>query len=208
METIEYNDLEFIDIFDWAEGAYSYNRRCTYNGQIYVCKTFKDNNYLKGRKRKLNLISEIDNPRLITPKFWVKKSGKTNQYLCPYYEGENIEKLKLKPDINTTIKILLDAKNAILSMHQNKIIHSDAHDQNIIYNGTDTRILDLTNVFTYYNKLDGNTYPLCFDPLCDHNSITCTQYLFSDCSAIYSKLDNRIYIGRGDCIFSMNFNQI
>ena len=45
METIEYNNLEFIDIFDWAEGAYSYNRRCTYNGQIYVCKTFKDNNY-------------------------------------------------------------------------------------------------------------------------------------------------------------------
>ena len=33
-----------------------------------------------------------------------------------------------------------------------------------------TRILYLENGWLrYYNKLDGGTYPFCFDPLCDHD---------------------------------------
>ena len=58
---------------------------------------------------------------------------------------------------------------------------------------TETRIFYFNSVFTYRNKLDDESYFLCFDPLCDHTGDTCTYNMFRNCSAIYSKLDNRIY---------------
>ena len=59
--------------------------------------------------------------------------------------------------------------------------------------------------YQYYNKLDGETYLLCFDPLCEHG-LGCITLIFSGCPGIYSQLDNRIYCSRGDCIYSMDFN--
>lgn len=71
---------------------------------------------------------------------------------------------------------------------------------------TETRIYYLGTTFTYKNKLNNESYKLCFDPLCDHQGNYCPSVLFRGERGIYSKLDNRIYISRGDCIFSMNFN--
>lgn len=70
-----------------------------------------------------------------------------------------------------------------------------------------TRIyyLNKYDKYQYYNKLDGETYPLCFDPLCEHG-LGCITLIFSGCPGIYSQLDNRIYCSRGDCIYSMDFN--
>ena len=71
---------------------------------------------------------------------------------------------------------------------------------------TQTRTLYLGSAFMYHNKFDDESYFLCFDPLCDHTSPSCTYSLFMHETGIYSKLDNRIYASRGDCLYSMGFN--
>lgn len=72
---------------------------------------------------------------------------------------------------------------------------------------TPTRTLYLGDmVFTYHSIFDNESHPLCFDPLCDHTSESCTYRIFENETGIYSKLDNRIYASRGDCLYSMAFN--
>lgn len=66
--------------------------------------------------------------------------------------------------------------------------------------------LDMLSQYKYTNKLDNNTYVFCFDPLCEHNTHDCLAVMFGGCSGLYSKLDNRIYMFRSDCIYSVDFN--
>ena len=64
----------------------------------------------------------------------------------------------------------------------------------------------------YYNKLDGKTYPFCFEPLCKHDLADrlCTSNLFvlGDIigNMVYSSYDNRFYFLRGHKLCSMSFD--
>ena len=39
---------------------------------MYACKSFENNNYLNGKKRKLELLSDIEDKNLLLPKYWTK----------------------------------------------------------------------------------------------------------------------------------------
>ena len=69
-----------------------------------------------------------------------------------------------------------------------------------------------TNNMYYYSKADGESYVFCFDPLCQHTvQERCVSQLFCNTFStasqiIYSERNNRIYIVRGQQIYSVSFD--
>ena len=64
----------------------------------------------------------------------------------------------------------------------------------------------------YYSKADGESYPFCFNPLCPHTAqANCPSILFnaslvSASQAYYNEYNNRVYIARGQQIYSASFD--
>ena len=64
----------------------------------------------------------------------------------------------------------------------------------------------------YYSKADGESYPFCFNPLCRHTfQEKCTMIYFNHTNCltsqvVYCEENDRIYIGRGQKIYSMSFD--
>ncbi len=69
-----------------------------------------------------------------------------------------------------------------------------------------------TGKLYYYSKADGESYPFCFNPLCQHTyQERCPSILFnhqyaSQSQVYYNKFDNRVYAARGQQIYSMSFD--
>lgn len=145
MEVIDYKDLYFIDIYgEWKCGSFGSIRRCELDGKKYVCKTFFDDKYLDEKRKKIDLLSEINDPGLYIPKFWVKHDDNIKRYLCEFMAGLEIHYLK-QECLRKAIKLLKDSKNLILLMHGEGIIHSDLSLSNIMYQNGISGILDFDN---------------------------------------------------------------
>ena len=78
---------------------------------------------------------------------------------------------------------------------------------------TPTRIVYFYNdQMCYYNKLDGESYIFCFDPLCDHQDTRkCLSFRFSQVGAGaqnfgYCAFNNRFYALRGQKLCSFSFD--
>lgn len=73
-------------------------------------------------------------------------------------------------------------------------------------------ILVQTGGLWYYSKADGGSYPFCFNPLCQHKfADKCPSALFWHSHSLNSQLvyceeNNRVYIGRGQKIYSTSFD--
>lgn len=73
-------------------------------------------------------------------------------------------------------------------------------------------ILVQTGGLWYYSKADGGSYPFCFNPLCQHTAAEkCPSALFWHSHSLNSQLvyceeKNRVYIGRGQKIYSTSFD--
>lgn len=144
MKTINYEDLIVLDEDTYCSGSYGTIKRCIYDGKIYALKTFKADNHLNGKRRKIDLLGEIDNEVLLTPKFWVKKDNNKNQYLSDFCCGKDI--IACENDFNPIkIKLLKASRQAILSMHKEKIIHCDISPSNIMLEGNSPKITDFDN---------------------------------------------------------------
>lgn len=145
METIMYEDLYFDDYEKYQCGSFGKVRKCYYNSKRYAYKEFNYDDYLNGKKRKLMLLSKVDNPKLFVPKFWVKKKYDENKtYLTDFSMGKDIEFL-ISEDYLYKLKILRDTKNLIIQMHNEGIIHSDLIPSNIMYNNSGASIIDFDN---------------------------------------------------------------
>ena len=144
LETIDYEDLDFIDKDAYNNGSYGEIKRCILDGKKYVCKSFFNEEYLNGKKRKLNLLGDIDKPGLYVPKFWVKKQESKNMYLTEYFSGNNGEFLCDEP-YKIKIEKIKNIKQLMLSMHQEGIIHADLIPSNILYFKDDCAIIDFDN---------------------------------------------------------------
>ena len=73
-------------------------------------------------------------------------------------------------------------------------------------------LLIATGGINYYSKVDGESYVFCFNPICQHKfQDNCVSALFfnqgdTSNSVAYNSTTNRVYIGRGEKIYSMSFD--
>ena len=155
MKTINYEDLKFINNEKYNSGSYGIIKKCTLNDKEYVCKYFSDNSYLKGKKRKISLLSEIDKKGLYVPRFWVKKDNNKNMYLSEFCNGKDIAFLS-DESYETKLKNLKNIKELILEMHGKGIIHSDLSSSNILYSNNNIGIIDFDN--SNYRGFKTNIY--------------------------------------------------
>ena len=73
---------------------------------------------------------------------------------------------------------------------------------------TPTRALVYMSQLYYYNKLDGQFYTFCFDPLCLHQTEECLAYRLARSLVVrqnieYSDYNGRLYVLRGQKIYSL-----
>ena len=144
MKIINYEDLVFDENESQFKGSFGTIKKCTLDGKTYAYKEFFFPDYLQGKKRKIDLLSNIDEPGLYVPKFWVRKDENTNQYLTDYFDAKDID-IWSSEDNKTKFIMLNKAKNKILRMHEYNLIHSDLISSNIMYNGNDIGIVDFDN---------------------------------------------------------------
>ena len=135
-----------------------------------------------------------------------------NESTSELITGHNIEPIETKESNTTNIESTIQTEGQTTNQIDPDV-KNEEHYVASFYNikntrkfETQTRTLYLGIAFTYHNKFDDESYFLCFDPLCDHTSPSCTYSLFKNETGIYNKLDNRIYASRGDCLYSMGFN--
>ena len=73
---------------------------------------------------------------------------------------------------------------------------------------TPTRALVHMSELYYYNKLDGQFYTFCFDPLCTHQTVECLAYRLARSLVVrqnieHSDYNGRLYVLRGQKIYSL-----
>lgn len=149
MKTIDYRQLNVRP--GCLKGSYGTIRKTYLNNKTYAYKTFSDTSYLKGKIRKLNEMSKIEEENLLTPKFWVNdiNNKDNNGYLTEFCVGDNIASIK-----QNKIASLKSAKNAILKMHSYNLIHGDLHPGNIMYNNNKAFIIDFDNASFNESKIN------------------------------------------------------
>lgn len=144
MKIINYEDLIFHTDENCGKGSFGNIKKCEFDGMTFAYKEFTDMDYLVGKKRKIDLLSNIDEPKLYVPKYWVRKDGHINQYLTGFLEGHDLD---IASEENYSIKfsILKKVKEQIIKMHEYGLIHSDLIGSNIMYNENDIGIIDFDN---------------------------------------------------------------
>ncbi len=140
METIDFEELSFDPTKTTNFGSFSTVNRCYFDNKVYAYKEFVNNKYLNGKRRKLSKISNIDEPFLLTPKFWVRKNERKSAYLTEYCDGKDI----IKAD-KSLINKLKKAKKLIIKMHSYGLIHGDLIGSNIMCNDNNSFIIDFDN---------------------------------------------------------------
>lgn len=147
METINYEDIYFKN-YDSHEirisGSFAKIKKCIFKNKIYAYKEFENKKYLISKKRKLSNLSEITIPGLIVPKYWVKKDKSTNAYLTVFEDKDKVSSIS-NECLEFKYKTLQNAKNLILAMHNQGIIHSDLHSGNILSKNKICSIIDFDN---------------------------------------------------------------
>ena len=156
MDKIYFNELKNVTESNMI-GSESTIYKCFFNNRFYLYKQPHEiNEYLS---EKLNLLKEINNTYLVTPKIIIygnnfkKPIGYLINYLDNYKSLYDLELSKTEK-----IKILKMTKLAIIEMHKLEIIHCDLHTANIMYNKNSIKIIDfdasrfLNYVPSYFNK--------------------------------------------------------
>lgn len=137
MEIIEIKDLENLTFNKHMIGSIADFYTCSFNGKNYVYKDFYDIN--DSDISLFNGLSEINQDFLTTPAYLVKKekiSGYLTDYLLDYKTL-----FKSEEDMNI-VNLLKRIKQRIIDMHNVGIVHCDLHPANIMYNGSDIKIID------------------------------------------------------------------
>lgn len=149
MNIIEKSELK--DIIHQREmlGGESELYTCIFNNKILIYKEPYD--FTEEQISTLEKISSIKNKKLTLPMHLVYDKNKFSGYLTEYlYNYLSIFYLK---DINLKkrIMILKHAKDTILSMHSNNIIHLDLSPANIMCKGSKIKIIDFDDSVYNFN---------------------------------------------------------
>lgn len=149
MKIIDYNSLK-INERVISSGSFGRIYKCIYENNIYAYKEFKSPSFLKGRKRKLDQISKINEEFLITPKFWVQKNNNKVAYLTKLLNGKDLASIE-SYSLEYKIHILSIIKNEIMKMHSLGLIHADISSSNIIIENKTPYFVDFDN--SSYNNI-------------------------------------------------------
>lgn len=144
MKSINFKDIELLDSTYHSFGTYACIYKCLYKNILYAYKSFNDDDFLKGKKNKLNAISKIQSPYLYTPLYWVKSDFISNNYLIKFCFGKDLNAFS-DYEMLHKIKILKNTKKAILNMHDSGIIHADLIGSNIMIENDEASIIDFDN---------------------------------------------------------------
>lgn len=139
-------DIKNIDILnEISYGSFGRVFKCFYDGKTYALKIFPNASFLTSKKAKLNSIeAKVNNPRLVIPRFWVSNGSKKMGYLSSVINGKNIEEIDVYEQ-KEKIRILKKAKNAVISMQKEGLIHADVSKSNIMIDNDQIKIIDFDN---------------------------------------------------------------
>lgn len=155
MQKVYFDELENVIENTDMMGSESILCDCTLDGKHYIYK--QPNFYDEIVYTKMNELSEIKNSHLLLPEIVVYQK-KPIGFLLPYLDGYKsfygLDKTK-----EEKILLLKKAKEAIISMHKEGIIHGDLHIANIMFKDDDIKIIDFEgSKYQNYNFGDLNDY--------------------------------------------------
>lgn len=130
---------------DIASTANIYN--CIIDGKSYTLKKFY-NDFDKEHAEKLDNLSKIKNKYIIEPQILIKDKSNLNiGYLSETFYNSNSINVMSNSNytIRNKIKVLKEAKKAILEMHSLGIIHTDLHPGNILFHNDSVKLCDFDN---------------------------------------------------------------
>lgn len=142
MEILSENELINLRYNNNLFGGEAELYNCTYHNYNYLYK--KNFCYLSEEQIiKWRELYNIDKDYLVLPRYLVKdKTDRIIGYLMIFYENyKSFYELNLETK-DEKIKLLKMAKNKIIDMHKQGIIHCDLHIANIIYQHNDIKLID------------------------------------------------------------------
>lgn len=156
MEIVKKETLKNIKYQEKMLGSQADLYTCSFNNKIYVYK--EQFHYSQNMINLHERLSTIHNKVLILPEILVSDDNNIVAYLTNlsnYLALFYLQSISLKEK-----KFILNqVKKAIVSMHQDNIIHCDLHTANILYKGGKVKIIDFDScVFGNNNPESLNIY--------------------------------------------------
>lgn len=139
MEIISKDMLQNIIYQEKMLGSQAELYTCFFDNKIYIYK--EPFNYSQNLIDLHERLAPIHNSKLILPEVLVSKHNKIVAYLTSLSNYSALFYLK-SLNLKKKIFILKQAKKAIMSMHEDNIIHCDLHTANILYKGGKVKIID------------------------------------------------------------------
>lgn len=205
---INYNTIErsekMRDIFAKKEdiiikrginsGANASVYKAIYNDQIMAYKEFKPGKILlnEDSERIITLANDYEKfpDNFVLPKYIINNGENTTSYLTELIKGKPLCQLKMK-SLKKRIEMLRKAKDVVASLYDDyKIIHSELHLGNILYDGENIFIIDFDNC-SYQKHEIGEHCNFLTERYIEMNSINknVDTYIFN--MATYAMLNNR-----------------
>ena len=155
MKKIFENELQNLNFIN--SGSFGNVYKCNFDDKDFAFKKFKDLSYLKGKIRKLNFLSQINDNDLILPNYFII-DDKNNiiGYLTKYFYSHDISDETLNKTLEEKIIILKNLKESILKMKKENIIHTDLIPGNILLSNDACKIIDFDNCSFNGSKININ----------------------------------------------------
>jgi len=141
MEKIDINDLELLSHFNYGSNSEIY--RCKFNDFEFIYKEYNDSNDFLTCDfiDKIDLIKSIKLEFSKLPILLVCDKEKPKGFLLKELEDIDYS----FSNVSTKINVLKKAKEAILELHKNNVIHGDIHISNVILSNKEINLIDFDN---------------------------------------------------------------
>lgn len=133
MKTIDYSEMKILYDNEFiGYGSFGRVRLVEFDNKQYAYKSFCKTNYLTNKKEKIELINKYINDDFIAkPLIWVNEYDYQNGYLTEVVNGKDTSFLMYE-DTKTKIRMLKDAKDKIIKMNKQGLIHFDLIGTNML----------------------------------------------------------------------------
>ena len=129
METVDYNGLENVSFSVYGSDSFIYE--CDFLGKKYAFKLYEEPEAIFNPdfERKMDILKSMKLSRSVLPSYIVLDKGHKVGFLTEFLKDGGTYKIE-KPTL--VYKSLLSAKDAILELHDNDVVHCDIHSGNFL----------------------------------------------------------------------------